>query len=94
MLRRFFIPLVLVLALIAGGLYAMFGLGHAPRSVREAVPVERFTLRNGLQVVVLPNTRIPAVTHLLLVKAGGADVRAWDDSADTRAIHAALLRYG
>ena len=73
MLRRFFIPLVLVLALIAGGLYAMFGLGHAPRTVREAVPVERFTLRNGLQVVVLPNTRIPAVTHLLMVKAGGAD---------------------
>ena len=73
MLRRFFIPLTLVLIVIAAVLYVMFGMTHKPRDVREAVPVERFTLRNGLQVVVMPNSRIPAVTHLLLVKAGGAD---------------------
>ena len=73
MLRNIFIPLTIVLIVIAAGLYFMFGASHAPRDVREAVPVERFSLRNGLTVVVMPNARIPAVTHLLLVKAGGAD---------------------
>lgn len=73
MLRKFFIPLTLVLIVIAGALYFMFGRHHAPRDLREAVPVERFTLRNGLTLVVMPNDRLPAVTQVLLVKAGGAD---------------------
>ncbi len=73
MLHRFFIPLTLVLIVIAVALYLLFGTHHGPRDVREAVPVEQFKLRNGLTVVVMPNTRIAAVTHLLMVKAGGAD---------------------
>lgn len=74
MLRKIFIPLTLVLITIAAALYFLFGTHHhGPRDVREAVPVEHFKLRNGLTVVVMPNARIPAVTHLLLVKAGGAD---------------------
>lgn len=75
MLRKFFIPLLVVLVTIAAALYFLFGRGHAPRDLREAVPVERSVLRNGLTVLVMPNARIPAVTHLLLVKAGGADDR-------------------
>lgn len=31
------------------------------------------TLSNGLQIVVIPNHRAPVVTHMLWVKAGGAD---------------------
>ena len=73
MLRRFFIPLTLLLVAVAVGLYFWLGTPHAPRSMRDAVPVEHYTLRNGLTLLVMPNTRIPAVTHLLLVKAGGAD---------------------
>lgn len=73
MLKRFFIPLSLILILIAVALYFLFGYTRAPRNVREAVPVESFSLRNGLKVVVMPNSRIPAVTSLLMVKAGGAD---------------------
>lgn len=73
MLRKFFIPLTLALAAVALGLYFMFGASHKPRTMREAVPVMHYTLRNGLKVVVMPNARIPAVTHLLLVRAGGAD---------------------
>lgn len=34
---------------------------------------QEFTLSNGLQVVVIPNHRTPVVTHMLWVKAGGAD---------------------
>lgn len=73
MLRKFFIPLTVVLVIIAVAVYFLYGRAHAPRDVREAVPVERMTLRNGLTLVIMPNSRIPAVTHLLLVKAGGAD---------------------
>lgn len=73
MLRHFFIPVLLVLVTIAAALYWLFHNGNAPRDVRDAVPVERFTLRNGLQVVVMPSDRLPAVTHILFVRAGGGD---------------------
>lgn len=73
MLRHFFIPVLLVLVTIAAAIYWLLHDGHAPRDVRKAVPVERFTLRNGLQVVVMPSDRLPAVTHILFVRAGGGD---------------------
>lgn len=73
MLKRFFIPVLLVLIVIAGALYWALHGSAGPRDVRKAVPVERFTLRNGMQVLVMPNDRVPAVTHILFVKAGGAD---------------------
>ncbi len=73
MLKRYFFPLLLVLLLGASAVYWFAVRITPPRDVREAVPVEHFTLRNGLQVVVMPNDRIPVVTHLLVVKAGGAD---------------------
>jgi zinc protease len=34
---------------------------------------ESFTLKNGLQVVVIPNHRAPVVTHMLWYKVGSAD---------------------
>lgn len=73
MLKRFFIPVLLVLVIIAGALYWALHRDGAPRDVRQAVPVERFSLRNGMQVLVMPNDRVPAVTHILFVKVGGAD---------------------
>ncbi len=73
MLKRYFIPLMVVLALLAVGVYFLVGGHRAAMDVRAAVPVEKFTLSNGLQVVVMPNDRIPLVSHLLIVKAGGAD---------------------
>lgn len=73
MLKRFFIPLLLVLIAVAAALYFLGEDKGGRKSLREAVPVSTFTLSNGMQVVVMPNARIPAVTHILLVKAGGAD---------------------
>jgi len=39
----------------------------------EPAPVENFTLENGLEVVVLPNHRIPAVSQMLWFRVGAGD---------------------
>ncbi|MDX1974603.1 MAG: pitrilysin family protein [Rickettsiales bacterium] len=36
-------------------------------------PVESFTLANGLEVIVLSNHRLPAVSHMMWFRIGGAD---------------------
>ncbi|HEY6718386.1 MAG TPA: insulinase family protein, partial [Reyranella sp.] len=63
---------------LLGGLGA--GLAFAPQAPAWAklFSVERrrsetFTLPNGLQVVVLPSSRAPIVTQVLVYKAGSAD---------------------
>lgn len=73
MLKRYFIPLILMLAVLAAAIYFLSTRTVRPHDIRAAVPVEKFTLSNGLQVVVMPNNRIPVVTHMLIVKAGAAD---------------------
>ncbi|MBX9726463.1 MAG: hypothetical protein K2X09_04285, partial [Rickettsiales bacterium] len=65
MLRRYFIPLILGLAILATVIYFYGGRTVKSRDMRVLVPVERFTLSNGLTVVVMPNARIPIVTHML-----------------------------
>lgn len=37
------------------------------------VHVEEFILDNGMQVIVIPNTRAPVVTHMVFYKVGAAD---------------------
>lgn len=39
----------------------------------EAPEVTRFTLANGLEVVVIPDHRAPVVTHMVWYRAGGTD---------------------
>lgn len=39
----------------------------------EGLKVETFTLANGLEVIVIPNHRIPAVSHMLWLRVGSAD---------------------
>ena len=73
MLKRYFIPLIAALAVVAAAIYFMAGRTVHERDIRTAVPVEKFTLGNGLRVVVMPNDRIPVVSHLLVVRAGAAD---------------------
>jgi zinc protease len=74
MIRRFFIPL---LVLLVGAVAAIYFYAYVPAGssydIEQAVPVETFQLRNGLTVVVMPSDRIPAVVHALFVRAGGAD---------------------
>lgn len=55
--------------------FAFFILYFCPLTpaIGSTFGAEEFTLDNGLQVVVIPNHRAPVVTHMLWVKAGGAD---------------------
>lgn len=45
----------------------------APAEARELPRPETFTLRNGLQVVVIADRRAPVVTHMLWYRVGAAD---------------------
>jgi len=47
-------------------------LGAAPASAQVFNP-ETFTLKNGMQVVVIPNHRVPVVSHMVWYKVGAAD---------------------
>lgn len=44
-----------------------------PPQQRSSVPVTHYTLANGLEIAVIENHQVPAVTHMLLVRAGAAD---------------------
>src|SRR5262245_25608387 len=49
-------------------------LALAPMAQAQEFPrPETFTLRNGLQVVVITDRRAPVVTHMLWYRVGGAD---------------------
>jgi zinc protease len=45
----------------------------APQRGQAAPTVTEFTLANGLQVVVIPDHRVPVVTHMVWYKVGAAD---------------------
>jgi len=52
---------------------SMFALTKSPTAVYAAPRVSEFTLDNGLQVVVIPDTRSPVVTHMVWYRVGSAD---------------------
>jgi zinc protease len=64
--RRHSIPWFGVALLLAGLL-----LGHG--SARAEPRVSMFTLANGMHVVVIPDHRVPVVTHMVWYRAGAAD---------------------
>lgn len=45
----------------------------ASAQAMEPVKVETFTLENGMEVLVIPNHRVPAVSHMLWFRIGSAD---------------------
>lgn len=47
--------------------------GAFPARAEDAPPIEQFALTNGMQVIVLPNHRVPAVSHMIWFKVGSAD---------------------
>lgn len=73
MLKKYFIPILVALLFVVVVIYYISGGVHHGRDLRSAIPVEKFTLRNGMTLVVMPNSLVPIVTHKLVVKAGSAD---------------------
>ncbi len=70
MARKYRVAVIVLLALVLLAWWAL--RSPMPEGVR-GLEVNRFTLANGLEVVVLPSQRVPAVAHLMFVRAGGAD---------------------
>ncbi|CAK0765229.1 Uncharacterized zinc protease y4wA [uncultured Gammaproteobacteria bacterium] len=60
---------VMTAAIVAGGLSAGMTM---PAEAGVYFP-ETFTLANGMQVVVIPNHRVPVVSHMVWYKVGAAD---------------------
>src|SRR5437764_10362902 len=60
------------LALACSALLIMIAAAISPARAQQ-FDAESFTLANGLQVVVLPNHRVPAVTQMVWYKIGAAD---------------------
>lgn len=52
---------------------SMFALTKSPTASYAAPRVTQFKLDNGLQVVVIPDSRSPVVTHMVWYKVGAAD---------------------
>lgn len=64
-MKRFFTPFALSFLFAASALFPSYA---------ESTPkIESFSLANGLQVVVIENHRIPAVSHMLWFRVGAAD---------------------
>jgi zinc protease len=63
------------LQLAAGGLIvaALALVFQVTAAAAEGPEIANFTLRNGLEVVVIPDHRTPVVTHMIWYKVGSAD---------------------
>src|SRR5262245_6016384 len=62
------------LSVLALGLALMLTAQTATPSVASASPhASEFKLANGLTLVVVPDNRAPVVTHMVWIRAGGAD---------------------
>lgn len=57
---------------LAAGVFAL-GLALPLPALAQVFNPETFTLRNGMQVVVIPNHRVPVVSHMVWYKVGSAD---------------------
>src|SRR5690606_9498378 len=58
---------------LIGSMIGILLLCMTPSGARAAFHSERFTLKNGLEIVVIPNTKVPAVSHMLWYRVGAKD---------------------
>lgn len=64
------------MALIKPALLSLYALVWFASGIAHAAanqPIEQFRLDNGLEVIVLPNHRVPAVNHMIWYRVGAAD---------------------
>ena len=60
-------------SILSAALVALGLLWTSPPASADVFDPETFTLDNGLQVVVIPNHRVPVVSHMVWYKVGSAD---------------------
>ncbi len=60
-------------AWLAGAAVISFFASLSAFAVDTLPPVESFSLKNGMEVIVIPNHRVPAVSHMLWFRIGSAD---------------------
>ena len=66
-MRLIAIFLVILLVALAGWYLNPEEPSPAPAANAGALVIESATLENGLEVVVAPSTRVPAISHILFV---------------------------
>ncbi len=71
--QRIFIAITAILVAVIAYLLWHYSGTPKPKTLQEAMPVTTYTLSNGLTLVVVENHRVPAVSHTMFVKVGGAD---------------------
>lgn len=68
------IGVVMLLALAGVGIaYYEWGVGDDPSTKQSINKIETFNLANGLRVIVAPNHRVPAVSHIIWLSVGATD---------------------
>lgn len=65
----------LALSLGLSGLLALSALASTPEALKIDLPVQKFTLKNGLTVLLLEDRRIPMVSYHTWYKVGSRDER-------------------
>ncbi len=62
------------ITILAGALAQLASFAFIPSAhAASQQPIESFTLKNGMEVLVLPNHRVPAVNHMIWYRIGAAD---------------------
>jgi zinc protease len=72
-MRRFVHPCIFASARLLAASLLFFALLLSHGALALDIDVKSFTLKNGLQVVVIPDHRAPVVTHMVWYKVGAAD---------------------
>jgi zinc protease len=73
MKQKIFTVLVALLALAVFVLTWRYASEPTQKSLKESLPITRYTLANDLTLLVVENHRMPAISHMLFVRAGAGD---------------------
>src|SRR5215813_11937085 len=70
---RFFVSLSIGIAAAAAATLPVSAIAAPAEQQKDDLDVTQFVLANGLEVVVIPDHRVPVVTHMIWYKVGSAD---------------------
>lgn len=68
-----FIAIVVGLLAVIGGVIWVLNAPVKPLTLKEALPITRFNLSNGLTLLVVENPRAETISHMIFIRKGAAD---------------------